>query len=117
MQKMVDGEIVDMTEDEIVEFEVSRVPLPPQLEDFRAAVQARIDTEAQTKQYENGLACATYATSTIPGWAAQAQAFVAWRDAVWAYAFTELAKVESGEREQPSVAEIIDELPAISWPE
>lgn len=44
-------------------------------------------------------------------------AFVAWRDAVWTYAYAELDKVLAAEREQPSVEAFIGELPVIAWPE
>lgn len=40
---------------------------------------------------------------------------VAWRDAVWLYAYAELDKVMASEREQPSVDEFIGELPVIEW--
>jgi len=90
-------------------------PLPP-LEAYSAAIQAHIDATAQSRQYADGFALASYVNSTVPAWAAEAQAFVAWRDQVWVYAYTELAKVQAGTRPQPSIAELIAELPAITWP-
>lgn len=89
---------------------------PIGIDDYRRAIQAHIDATAQAKDYDSGVTCSSYVNSTIPAWAAQAVAFVAWRDAVWAYAFTELTKVEAGQRPQPTVAEIVGELPAMSWP-
>jgi len=41
---------------------------------------------------------------------------VAWRDAVWAYAYAELGKVMNSERAAPTVEAFLDELPAIVWP-
>lgn len=90
-------------------------PLPP-LEAYSAAIQAHIDGTAQSRQYADGFALASYVNSTVPTWAAEATTFVAWRDQVWVYAYTELAKVQSGARPQPSIAELIAELPAITWP-
>jgi hypothetical protein len=109
-----DGEVVTLTEEQI-----GQLPAAPPLtvDDYRRAIQAHVDATAQQRNYDSGITCASYVNSTSPAWAAEAAAFVAWRDAVWAYAFTELAKVEGGQREQPTVAEIIDELPAIAWPE
>jgi len=52
----------------------------------------------------------------VPQWAAEAAAFAAWRDAVWTYAYAELAKVQAGQRAQPTVTDLIAELPAIIWP-
>jgi len=86
------------------------------LERFQTAIQAHIDEAAREKQYENGFACATYINSNVPQWAAEASAFVAWRDAVWAYAYAELDKVMNSERAAPTVEAFLDELPAIVWP-
>ncbi|KRE13459.1 hypothetical protein ASE63_18475 [Bosea sp. Root381] len=107
--------------DEIVEVsdeELGPIPGPPPLtvDDYRRAIQAHIDTTARQRNYDSGVTCASYLGSTNTAWAAEATAFVAWRDAVWAHAYTELAAVEAGEREQPTVAEIVDELPAMGWP-
>jgi len=93
------------------------VPPPPTLEDYKRAIQALIDATAREKKYDDGKSCATYVNSTVQQWAAEAAAFVAWRDAVWAYAFTELDKVLNEERPQPTVEEFLLELPAMQWPE
>ncbi len=92
-------------------------PTPPTVDDYRFAIQNMLDQAAQSRRYDSGTTISTYVNSTIPAWAAEAQAFVAWRDAVWAYAYTELDKVMLGEREQPTVEEFLAELPAIGWPD
>lgn len=84
--------------------------------DYADAIQAHVDAVAKARSYAHGVALASYVTSTIPVWAAEAQAFLAWRDAIWVYAHTELAKVLAAEREQPTVAAFIAELPTIEWP-
>jgi hypothetical protein len=89
---------------------------PPALGDYRRAIQAMVDANAQERNYDSGITCASYVVSTNPVWAAEAQAFVAWRDAVWNHAFTELPKVEAGERLQPSVSAFLLELPPLIWP-
>lgn len=86
------------------------------VEAYRAAIQSLIDATAQERQYDSGATLASYVNSTVPEWAAEAQTFVAWRDHVWAYALGELAKVRSGEREQPNVEDFLAELPAFEWP-
>lgn len=91
-------------------------PPPPSVDDYEDAIQAHVDDAARSKLFRDGVTLASYASSTNPAWASEAQAFVAWRDQVWAYAYQELAAVMSGERRQPTVAEIVGELPAISWP-
>ena len=89
---------------------------PPTESDYAAAIQVYIDTTARSKNYADGFALASYVNSTIPAWAAEATAFVAWRDQVWLYAYTEFAKVQSGQRPQPTIAELVSELPQIVWP-
>lgn len=94
-------------------------PAPRTLEDYRAAIRAHVDATAQARLYDNAVSCASYLNSTNPVWAAEAQAFVAWRDAVWAYVFAELAKVENGQRPQPAIEEFVGELTAavpMEWP-
>lgn len=90
----------------------------PQLtaDDFASAIQNHVDATAKSKGYADGIALAGYSTSTIPAWSAEAQTFIAWRDQVWLYAYTELAKVQGGQREVPTIAELIGELPTITWP-
>lgn len=85
-------------------------------EDFAIAIQSHVDATAKARGYADGVALAGYSTSTIPSWSAEAQAFIAWRDAVWIYAYTELAKVNGGQRPVPTIAELIAELPTITWP-
>lgn len=94
----------------------SRPPQPATMGDYRFAIQAHIDATAQARNYDSGLTCASYTGSTNPAWAAEATAFVAWRDDVWTYAYSEFAKVQAGERPQPSIAEIIGDLPVMTWP-
>lgn len=88
-----------------------------QVDVYRFEIQAMIDAKASERQYDSGATLASYVNSTIEKWATEAKAFVAWRDAVWLYALAELDKVEKGERDQPSVADFLDELLAFEWPE
>lgn len=105
-----DGEYI-----EIDDAELGPVPAPG-IDAYRSAIQIHVDATAQQRSYDSGVICSSYVVSTDPAWAAEAQAFVAWRDAVWAYAYSELAKVQAGTRPQPSVTDILAELPAIAWP-
>lgn len=83
---------------------------------FQNAIQKHVDDTAMSKGYADGVALAGYSTSTIPDWSQEAQTFIAWRDQVWLYAYTELAKVQGGQREAPTVEGFISELPSILWP-
>lgn len=101
-------------------FDVEDAPEPEPavlIEMFRAAIQAHVDATAIAKRYDSGTSLASYVASTNPQWAAEAAAFVAWRDAVWTYAYAELDKVLAAERTMPTVEDFLDELPAVEWPE
>lgn len=82
-----------------------------------AAIQLHIDATAKSRGYADGVALAGYSTSAIPTWAAEAASFIAWRDQVWVHAYTELAKVQGGQRAVPTIDGLIAELPTIKWPE
>ena len=84
---------------------------------FQAAIQSHIDTTAQARSYDNGMALAGYVNSTIAPWKAEAEAFIAWRDQVWLFVFEKLAQVEAGETPAPESPEaLIGWLPQIEWP-
>jgi hypothetical protein len=89
--------------------------LAPTVAEYQAAIERHIDAVAQSKQYANAISAASYAVSTNPQWAAEALAFVTWRDAVWHYVYMTLAAVEKGEHAAPTIAELIAELPVIEW--
>lgn len=86
----------------------------PSVEDFRAAVQSHIDATAQSRLYDSGNSIATYATSTNQSWAAEAQAFIVWRDAVWSQVYALWADPPDP---QPTVDALIQSLPTIEWPD
>jgi hypothetical protein len=86
------------------------------VEDYQRAIQAMVDETARGQLFNDGVTMASYVSSTVEPWAAQAQAFVAWRDNVWQYAYSELSKVQAGEREQPTIEAFLLELPEIVWP-
>lgn len=88
----------------------------PTVEAYQSAIQDMVDEAARSKLFNDGVTMASYVMSTVQPWAAQAQTFVAWRDAVWQYSYAELDKVQSGARPQPSVADFLAELPQITWP-
>lgn len=95
-------------------------PLPPDpieitQQDYTNAIQKHLDDAAKAKQYNDALSLASYKDSSITQWASEAATFIAWRDSVWVYAYTELQKVQNQLRTQPTVEEFIQELPVIQW--
>ena len=92
---------------------------PEQIKErLRRAVEDHVEETARERDYSSAVSLASYTASTREPWAAEAQAFVHWRDDVWEYVFQRLAAVESGEDEPPESAEaLIADLPEMVWPE
>ena len=81
------------------------------------ATQQRLDDFARTRNYDGILSLCTYATSSVPKFAAEGQYGVEARDATWAKLYAVLAEVEGGTRPMPSgYSDIEGELPALVWP-
>ena len=82
-----------------------------------AATQSRLDTFAQTRNYDGILSACTYATSSIPKFAAEGQAAVNARDATWSALYALLSEVQAGTRPMPaSFADVEPLLPVLAWP-
>ncbi|NTH50473.1 hypothetical protein G6L09_05725 [Agrobacterium rhizogenes] len=114
----VDGDIVDISDDELVAMGLGQTGEPvPGLSDYTGSIAAMMDAKAKERRYENALSIATYIGSANIQWAAEAQAFVFWRDEIWGYCYAELDKVQAGTRSQPTVADFLAELPTLEWPE
>ena len=117
MKIMVNGVVMDATpeqEAEIIAFQQG-VNLNPEL--YQSKLQEAIDSKATEKQYGSGVLCASYVTSTNAQWAAEAQAFVAWRDNCFEYGYDYLDKVQSGEIPNPSIENFLTGLPTLTWPD
>jgi hypothetical protein len=84
---------------------------------YKAAFDAHLDTVAQQHQYDNRLTIVAYLSSTNPAWAAEAEAFIGWRDACLAKMFELLAAVEAGQIQPPTIDQFISAMPVIGWPE
>lgn len=84
---------------------------------FRAAIQDHVDAVARSRNYDSGVSLASYAASGNQSWAAEAAAFVAWRDAVWARAHAELATMAAYGRELARIEDFIVQLPVVKWPD
>lgn len=82
------------------------------------AVQAYMDAAAKAKGYDNLLSAVTYAEEpAVPKFEAEGIAFRAWRSAVWAYCYDQMAAVLTGQREIPTPEQLVIELPYLILPD
>lgn len=100
----------DATPDEIAEIEARKNAKPSEAS-YIAAVQDMLDTEARRKNYDNILSACSYAGAPNP-FQAEAVSFVQWRGDCWSRCYAILADVQASRRTQPTVAELVAELPA-----
>jgi len=95
-------------------------PEPPSPEQIiatlTAAVQAHLDTTANSRNYDGILSLCSYAASAHPVFGPQGRAGVIFRDDTWATCYAILADVKAGNRTAPTEAELLAELPDMEWP-
>jgi len=93
---------------------------PPAVADYSAAIQSMLDAKARERGYEGILSGASYAGDPNPVYAAEGTTLKAWRSAVWTYANAELAAVQAGASEAPTVEAFLIEIDLacpFAWPE
>ena len=96
-------------------------PTPPEptpaeiIRSYENAVQAYLDQTAQSRDYDNTYTCLSYLNSTNETWKTESNIFNAWRDQVWEKCHEILNKVLNGEITQPTIDELIIQLPKIEW--
>ena len=119
MRATPDGN-VPMTPEEEAEFLATQVPVLSMEQiilGYTMAVQAHLDEAARERGYDSILSACTYVDSTVPRFAAEGQAAINWRDAVWSACYTVMHEVKTGMIELPTQQELIAALPVIAWPE
>ena len=79
-------------------------------------VQNWMDNIVQERNYDNVHTCVgTYLYSPIEKFRLEAEAVRDWVSYVWAKCYEMLAQVEAGERDIPTLEEVIAELPVLVW--
>ncbi|MBS0427615.1 MAG: hypothetical protein JSR41_10055 [Proteobacteria bacterium] len=76
-----------------------------------AAVQIVLDAQARSFGYDDIKTAITYRGDPNPKFAAEAEAFFAWRSAVWTQAYQHLALVQAGGAPMPTAEEAIAMMP------
>ena len=80
------------------------------------ATSERLNSFAQTRNYDSILSACTYATSSAPQFAKEGQYCVNIRDATWGKLYQIMQEVEAGTRPMPTgFADIESELPVLDW--
>lgn len=99
---------------------IETVYVPTLQEMFEAArqlVSAHINSVAQARGYDDAVSCASYIGSGNKAWAAEAAAFVEWRDSVWTQVFSLRDQAIAGTLAAlPSADALIKGLPTLEWP-
>jgi hypothetical protein len=84
--------------------------------EYQQAMQSHVNLTAMQRDYENGVACASYANSSNLKWKAEAEAFIIWRDAIWSYAIAFYDEIQQTGI-LPDVETFISNAPEMTWPE
>lgn len=95
--KVMDGEIIAI------------LPTPTQA-DFTAAVQRMLDSTAQAHGYDSIISACSYAGAPND-FQEEGIRFITWRAACWTHSIAVLNAVVAGKQAQPTIAELLGELP------
>lgn len=88
-----------------------------QISIYTDAIQRHLDTFAASRGYNSLLSACSYATSTVPRFAAEGQYCVTLRDQTWTQCYQILGEFEKGLRPAPTLDELLAELPQPEWPQ
>jgi len=104
-----------------VVFSYYGLPSPPvemSAAGIAAAIEQHVDDVARSRDYTNAADIASYASSANASWQAEAVAFIAWRDHVWASGHALIEGVTAGTMTAPlDASAVVDGLPQINWPD
>lgn len=114
--RVVPGALIDSGSGRLHTWLVEPMSVAEVVQILTQAVQSLLDSTVQAHNYDGILSACTYANSKNPTFSAEGQACIEWRDAVWSTCYQILGDVQSGERNVPSVSELMNELPALNWP-
>lgn len=91
----------------------------PTLDDLiaqtKASISAWLDSVVQAKGYDNIVSCASYAASSDDTFRAEAQAAIAWRDAVYRAGYQILADIPEGVTTPDDVMALLPQPGEYGW--
>lgn len=82
---------------------------------YTAKLEQFYDDKAKERRYANRYTCALRAGYAGP-FHAEGVAFASWMDTCNAHAYQIMAEVLAGQRQMPSIEELIADLPTLTWP-
>jgi hypothetical protein len=83
--------------------------------EYESAIQAHLDSTAQSRGYDSMISACSYASGTHPKFSVEGQDCLAWRSAVWDAAYQIMQDVRSGARPLPTLQQVMSELPPMVW--
>lgn len=119
MQKLVNGELVDLTQDEIQQFNNEKQEWEDGLKDrtiasARRIAQNLVSKTAKERGYISCTDCTTWLNSTIPDMRNDAEIFILWRDSVY-LALEEAITDYQIDKREIDLETFESELPQINW--
>lgn len=75
-----------------------------------------IESKPGERGYDSIATISSYITSSNIQWKAEADAFIAWRDSVFEYAYNIQSQVQLGQISVPTIEEFISNVPILEWP-
>lgn len=78
---------------------------------YSRAVDERVEAHARSLGYNGAAHLASYVTSSVPDWSAEAQSFVGWRDQVWLYALSVYETAQLDPNSLPDLETFMSGLP------
>ena len=85
------------------------------LQIYTAKIQARLDSFVQSRSYDSGVSCASYAASTNATFKSEANRFIELRDQTWDKCYAVMDDVTAGKRPMPTFDDLLLELPVLTW--
>lgn len=116
MKLNVNGDLIDATPEQEAEILAYQAGTQRDFSRYKEQLQGLIDHKAAEKEYASGFSCASYVSSSNPQWSAEAQAFIAWRDSVFEYAYQYFDDVQSGVITNPNFEDFFAGVPTMVWP-
>ena len=77
------------------------------------SIQGRLDKKAKELLYDSCLSVCSYVDTGVQKFDAEGRAFRKWRSAVWEKGYEILDQVKAGQRDIPTEAELLAELPEL----